>query len=183
VWITVLCGVVVLGAGLLARVAFSSADAAPGAAATPAPTSSAKQPDDPTGSAGRSPGVESPAIPSRTASPARAAAGAEIAARADIDVSPSAATVLRAGKVDGRTLVVLASLATADLLTLVDVPPGGSADAGELEMGVVDMDKVLGWLGVQSKLRPDRVVARREASVTCIELIYDTPEPAGLFPS
>jgi hypothetical protein len=180
-WIPVLCGLVVLGGGLLVRAAFRSADPVLDAA----PPSS-EQRDDPTGLESRSPGEPSRAISSRTASLARAAAGAEIAARADIDVSPDAAIALREGTVDGRVLVVLASLATADLITAVDVPPNGSGESTEvtnLEMGVVDVDRVLDWLHSQSRLSPDRMEVRRESSVAYLILIYDTREPPGLFPS
>jgi hypothetical protein len=114
---------------------------------------------------------------------ARAAAGAEIARRTDIDVSAAAAAVLREGKVDGRVLIVLASLASADLLTAIDVSSGGSAGAANLEMGVVDVDHVLEWLADQRRLRPDRVEVHRQASVAYLLLIYNTPEPPGLFPS
>ena len=88
---------------------------------------------------------------------ARAAAGAEIAARADTDVSPAAAAVLREGKVDGRVLMVLASLASAELFTAVDVPVSGSdgpADVANLEMGVVDVDRVLDWLETSAGSAP-----------------------------
>ncbi len=117
---------------------------------------------------------------------ARAAAGAEIAARTDTDISPAAAAVLREGEVDGRVLMILAALASADLLTAVDVPVSGSArpaDVANLEMGVVDVDRVLDWLDNQRRLSPDRVEVRREASVAYLKLTYDSPEPPGLFPS
>ncbi len=79
---------------------------------------------------------------------------------------------------------MLASLATADLITAVDVPPtGGTAEVENLEMGVVDVDRVLDWLHIQSRLSPDRIEVRRESSVAYLVLIYDTPEPPGLFPS
>ncbi len=114
---------------------------------------------------------------------ARAAAGAEIAGRADIDVSPAAAAVLRQGTVDGRVLIVLASLASADLLTAIDVPPGEPADPANLEMGVVDVDRVLTWLQNQRRLNPDRMEVRHEESAAYLLLIYQTSEPPGLFPS
>ena len=50
-------------------------------------------------------------------------------------------------------------------------------------MGVVDVDRVLDWLHIQSRLSPDRIEVRRESSVAYLVLIYDTPEPPGLFPS
>ncbi len=186
-WIPVLFGLVVLGGGLLVKATSESANPVPDAAPTTGTTSdSQQQRADPTGFASRAPGESSRAISSRTATLSRAAAGAEIAGRADIDVSPGAAAVLREGTVDGRVLVVLAALATADLLTVVDVPPSGSsgsADIANLELGVVDVDRVLDWLDGQSRLRPERVEARRESSVTYVLLIYNTPEPPGLFPS
>ena len=183
-WIPVLCGLVVLAGGLLVRAGIRSADPVLDAAATPALTPSSEQQDDLTGPASRSPGEPSRANSDRTASLARAAAGAEIAARADIDVSARAAIALREGKIDGRVLVVLASLATADLITAVDVPPTrGTAEVENLEMGVVDVDRVLDWLHIQSRLSPDRIEVRRESSVAYLVLIYDTPEPPGLFPS
>ena len=185
-WIPVLCGLVVLAGGLLVRSGFRSADPVLDAAPTPGLTPSSEQRDDPTGSASRSSGEPSRANSDRTASLARAAAGAEIAARADIDVSARAATALREGKIDGRVLVVLASLATADLLTAVDVPPSGSvgpADAANLEMGVVDVERVLDWLDNQTRLHPDRMEVRREGSLAYLMLFYDSPEPPGLFPS
>lgn len=186
-WFPVICGLVVLGGGLLVKGAFGSADPAPDAAPGPSPSPSAALGDiDPTGFASRSPAETSRATPSRTASVARAAAGAEIAARTDTDVSPAAAAVLREGLVDGRVLMILASLASADLLTAVDVPgssSGGPADVANLEMGVVDVDRVLDWLDNQRRLSPDRVEVRREASVAYLTLTYDNPEPPGLFPS
>lgn len=81
---------------------------------------------------------------------------------------------------------MLASLASTDLLTAVDVPPsgsGGPADVANLEMGVVDVDQVLTWLDTQRQLRPDRVEVRRAASVAYLLLIYNSPEPRELFPS
>jgi hypothetical protein len=182
-WFPLVCGLVVLGGGLLVKIAIGSADPGADAASSPSPSPSAQfGAIAPTAFSSRS----SQPPPSRTASAARAAAGAEIAARTDTDVSPAAAAVLREGKVDGRVLIVLASLASADLLTAVDVPPsgsGGPADVANLEMGVVDVDHVLDWLDKQPRLRPDRVEARREASVAYLVLTYDTPEPPGLFPS
>jgi hypothetical protein len=50
-------------------------------------------------------------------------------------------------------------------------------------MGVVDVDRVLDWLEDQRRLRPDRVEVRHEAPVSFLLLVYDTPEPPGLFPS
>ena len=186
-WFPVICGLVVLGGGLLVKGAFGSADPAPDAVPRPSPSpSAALGAIDPTGSSSRSPAETSRATPSRTASIARAAAGAEIAARADTDVSPAAAAVLREGKVDGRVLMILASLASAELLTAVDVPvsgSGGPADVVNLEMGVVDVDRVLDWLETQRRLSPDRVEVRREASVAYLLLTYDSPEPPELFPS
>ena len=120
--------------------------------------------------------------PSRASSRARAAAGAELARRSDIDVSPAAAAVLRSGQVDGRVLVVLASLATLGQLIAVDVSDGVEAET-PVEMGVVSVDSVLDWLEAQPQLRPDHTQARREGSVTYLLLVYDTPEPPGLFPS
>jgi hypothetical protein len=93
--VVVLFSLVVLAAGLLINALSESANLLPDAASIPAPTSDSQQNDDLAGSARRTAPESSRAIPSRTASVARAAAGAEIAARADIDVSPSAATVLR----------------------------------------------------------------------------------------
>lgn len=186
-WFPVICGLVVLGGGLLVKGAFSSADPAPDAAPDPSPSpSAALGAVDPTGFSSRSPAGTSRATPSRTASVARAAAGAEIAARTDTDVSPAAAGVLREGTVDGRVLMILASLASADLLTAVDVPDSGSdgpADVANVEMGVVDVDRVLDWLETQRRLRPDQVEVRREASVAYLLLTYDGPEPPGLFPA
>lgn len=117
-------------------------------------------------------------------SPARAAAGAEIAARDDTDVSAAAATVLRSGEVDGRVLVVLASLAAAGQLAAVDVPRDEDArDAAAVELGVVDVDTVLGWLDTQPRLKPDHLEVRRDDSLSYLLLAYDSPEPPGLFPS
>jgi hypothetical protein len=113
---------------------------------------------------------------------ARAAAGAELARRSDIDVSPAAAAVLRDGHVDGRVLVVLASLASLGQLVAVDVPDGEEAET-PVELGVESVDTVLDWLEAQPQLRPDHTQARREGSVTYLLLAYDTPEPPGLFPS
>jgi hypothetical protein len=184
-WVPVLGGLVVLGAGMLVKAMSGSGGFVPDAASIPAPTASFQQPDEPAGSARRPPPESSRAIPSRTASLSRAAAGAEIAARADIDVSPSAATLLREGTVDGRVLVVLASLATADLITSVEMPSngsGGPVGGANLELGVVDVDRVLDWLDGQHRLRPDGMEVRREGSVTYLQIRYDTPEPPGLFP-
>ena len=86
-------------------------------------------------------------------------------------MSARAATALREGNIDGRVLVVLASLATADLLTAVDVPPSGSvgpADAANLEMGVVDVERVLDWLDNQTRLHPDRMEVRRDGAARLI---------------
>lgn len=185
-WIPVVCGLVVLVGGLVARAALRSADPVLDAAPTPALTPSSEHRDGPTELESRSPGEPSRANSSRTASLARAAAGAEIAARADVDVSARAATALREGKIDGRVLVVLASLATADLLTAVDVPPSGSVGpegTANLEMGVVDVEGVLDWLDNQTRLHPDRMEVRREGSLAYLQLFYDSPEPPGLFPS
>jgi hypothetical protein len=183
-WIPIACSLVVLGGGLLVKVAFGTADPGPDAAPSPSPSNTAAQRiGDPSALPGLSSVQPSRARPSRTTSVARAAAGAEIARRTDIDVSPAAAFVLRQGKVDGRLLIVLASLASADLLSAVGLAQGASADAAKLEMGVVDVDRVLDWLDGQSRLRPERVEVRREASVTYLLPIYNTPEPPGLFPS
>lgn len=186
-WIPVVCGLVVLGAGFIIEGAFGSADPEPDAAPKPAQSPSTQHGViGPTGFSDRSPTESSRAAPSRTSSVSRAAAGAEIAERADIDVSPPAAAVLREGRLDGRVLIILASLATADLLTAVEVPAtgsGGPADVANLEMGVVDVERVLGWLETQHRLHPERVEVRREASVAYLLLIYDSPEPPGLFPS
>jgi hypothetical protein len=184
--VLVLGGLVIVGAGLLVYAISESANLSPDAASIPAPPSSSQQNEELAGSARRSAPESSRAIPSWTASVARAAAGAEIAARADIDVSPSAATVLREGTVDGRLLVVLASLATADLLTSVDTASsgsGGPVGVANLELGVVDVDRVLDWLDGQRRLRADRMEVRRDGSVTYLQLRYDTQEPPGLFPS
>ena len=186
--IPLVCGLVVVGGGLLVKGAFGTADPAPEAA----PPSPSRTPTtqsgtaDPTVVPSRLAEGASRATPSRTASAARAAAGAEIASRPDTDVSPAAASVLAEGKVDGRLLIVLAALASADLLTAVEVPQtgaGGPADVANLEMGVVDVDRVLDWLEDQRRLSPDRVEVRHEPSVSFLLLVYDTPEPPGLFPS
>jgi hypothetical protein len=169
---------------MLVKVAVGSADPAPEAAPNPSPSPLASQRAvDPSPLPSRSFAEPSRATLTRTASQAKAASGAEIARRTDIEVSPPAAAVLREGKVDGRVLVVLASLASADLLTAVDLPPGGSPEDANLEMGVVDVDHVLNWLNAQRRLRPDRVEVRREASVAYLLLIHNSPEPPGLFPS
>jgi hypothetical protein len=183
--VLVLGGLVIVGAGLLVYATSEPANLLPDAASIPAPPSSSPN-EELAGSARRSAPESSRDIPSRTASVARAAAGAEIAARADIDVSPSAATVLREGMVDGRLLVVMASLATADLLTSVDTASsgsGGPVGVANLELGVVDVDRVLDWLDGQRRLRADRMEVRRDGSVTYLQLSYDTQEPPGLFPS
>jgi hypothetical protein len=184
-WIPIVCGlVVVLGGGLLIRAAFGSADPVPEVAPSPSPPPTTPlRIADPTALPSRSIAESSRATPSKTASVARAAAGVEIARRTDIAVSPAAAAVLREGKVDGRVLIVLASLASADLLTTIQVSSGGPAPATNLEMGVVDVDRVLEWLDGQRRLRPDGVEVRREASVAYLLLIHNTPEPPGLFPS
>jgi hypothetical protein len=183
-WIPLLCGLVVLGGGLIVKVAIGSADPTPQAAPNPSPSPFASQRiADPSALPSRSSAEPSRAVPSRTASVAKAAAGAEIARRTDIDVSPAAAAVLREGRVDGRVLIVLASLASADMLTAIELPLGGTADPANLEMGVVDVERVLDWLEGQRRLRPDRVEVRREASVAYLLLIHNTPEPPGLFPS
>jgi hypothetical protein len=185
-WVPIVCGLVVFGGGLLIKAAFGWVDPAPNAEPGPSqsPTGLQRIADPSTSpTAQLSAGAPSRATPNRTASLARAAAGAEIARRTDIDVSPAAADVLRKGTVDGRGLIVLAALASADLLTAVDVPAGASADAPNLEMGVVDVNRVLAWLNDQRRLHPDRMEVRREGSVAYLLLIYDTPEPPGLFPS
>jgi hypothetical protein len=186
-WLPIACGLVVLGGGLLVKVAFGSDDPVPETAASPsqAPSPSPRIAD-PSALPSRSSADPSRAIPSRTASLMRAAAGAEIARRADTDVSAAAAAVLREGRVDGRLLIVLAALASADLLTAIEVPRSGSdepVDETNLEMGVVDVDRVLDWLDGQRRLRPDRVEVRREASLAYLLLFYTSPEPPGLFPS
>lgn len=183
-WIPLVCGLVVLGGGLLVKVAFGSAGPVPDAARNPSPSPLASQRSvEPGPPPGRSFAQPSRASLTRTASEAKAAAGAEIARRIDIEVSPRAAAALREGRVDGRVLIVLASLASADMLTAVDLPPGGSVEAADLEMGVVDVEHVLDWLAGQRRLRPDRVEVRREASVAYLLLIHTSPEPPGLFPS
>jgi hypothetical protein len=91
--------------------------------------------------------------------------------------------VLRDGTVDGRVLIVMASLATAELLTSVEMAPGEPVDAANVELRVVDVDRVLDWLDVQSRLRPDRLEVRRDGPVTRLRLIYESQEPPGLFPS
>jgi hypothetical protein len=183
-WILIVSGLVVLGGGLLIGAAFGSADPVPEVAPSPSPSPTTPlRIADPTALPSRSIAESSRATPSKTASVARAAAGVEIARRTDIAVSPAATAVLREGKVDGRLLIVLASLASADLLTAIQVSSGGPTDATNLEMGVVDVDRVLEWLDGQRRLRPDRVEVRREASVAYLLLIHNTPEPPGLFPS
>ncbi|MGH8774764.1 MAG: hypothetical protein ACRDWI_06200 [Jiangellaceae bacterium] len=127
-----------------------------------------------------------PETATRSPSPGRAAAGAEIADRTDTDVSPAAESVLRSGDVDGRVLIVLASLAGVGQLAAVDVldpEAAGSQTPAPVEMGVVDVDVVLDWLDGQPRLRPDHVEVRREDSLAYLVLAYDTPEPPGLFPS
>src|SRR5918996_1774236 len=135
----------------------------------------------PSRASSRIPSLHAPTTDS-AASRARAAAGAEIARRSDVDVSPAAAAVLRGGHVDGRVLVVLASLAALGQLIAVDVPDGVEAET-PVEIGVVSVDAVLDWLEAQPQLRPDHAQARREGSVTYLLLVYDTPEPTDLFPS
>ena len=182
-WIPLVCGLVVFDGGLLVKVAFGSADPVPEAAPNPSPSSlTSQRAVDPGPLRRRSFAEPSRATLTRTASQAKAAAGAEIARRTDIEVSPPAATVLREGSVDGRVLIVLASLASAGMLTAVDLPPSGSPEDANLEMGVVDVDHVLAWLGGQRRLRPDRVEVRREAAVAYLQLIHNSPEPPGLFP-
>jgi hypothetical protein len=122
----------------------------------------------------------------RAASPgsAHAAAGAEIAARTDITVSDAAASVLRSGAVDGRVLLALAALASTNHLVMIDVSPDdGVTTPTEVELGVTDVDAVLAWLDTQPKLRPDHVEIRRDTPHSFLRLIYQSPEPAGLFPS
>jgi hypothetical protein len=183
-WIPLVCGLVALGGGLLVKVAFGSADPVPDAAPNTSPSQLAWQRAvEPSPLPGRSFPEPSRTALTRTASQAKAAAGAEIARRTDIEVSPRAAAVLREGRVDGRVLIVLASLASADMLTAVDLPAGGSVEDANLEMGVVDVEHVLDWLAGQRRLRPDRVEVHREASVAYLLLIHNSPEPAGLFPS
>jgi hypothetical protein len=134
---------------------------------------------------GASPSQRRPSAP-REASPgsAHAAAGAEIAARTDITVSAAAADVLRSGAVDGRVLLALPALATANYLVMIDVPPAdGVTTSTEIELGVTDVDAVLTWLDMQPKLRPDRVEIRRDTPHSFLRLIYQSPEPPGLFPS
>jgi hypothetical protein len=81
-------------------------------------------------------------------------------------------------------LVVLAALATADLLTSVDTTSSGSGGpVANLELAVVDVDRVLDWLETQRRLHPDRMEVHRDGSVTYLLISYDTPEPPGLFPS
>lgn len=118
---------------------------------------------------------------------ARALAGAELATRPGLQTSARAIAALRSGAVDGRVLLVLATLAADGRLTEVDVPPapaaGGTGDPGALEFAAVDIDGVLVWLDTQPALVPDRVQVRREDSATYVRLEYDTPEPPGLFAS
>ena len=153
----------------------------PFTATQPETGTATKSPVQPSRASSRIPSLHAPTTDS-AASRARAAAGAEIARRSDIDVSPAAAAVLRGGHVDGRVLVVLASLATLGQLIAVDVPDAVEAET-PVEMGVVSVDTVLDWLEAQPQLRPDQTQARREGSVTYLLLAYDTPEPPGLFPS
>jgi hypothetical protein len=180
-------GLVMVGAGVLAlgwvgrekpgnpaTVPFTATQPETGTATT---TSSVQ----PSRASSRIPSLHTPTTDS-AADRARAAAGAEMARRSDIDVSPAAAAALRGGHVDGRVLMVLASLASLGQLIAVDVPDGVEADA-PVEMGVVSVDTVLDWLEAQPQLRPDHTQARREGSVTYLLLAYDTPEPPGLFPS
>jgi hypothetical protein len=185
--LAVVLGLVMVGAGVLAlgwggreepgntaTVPFTATQPETGTATT---TSS----DQPSRASSRIPSLHAPTTDS-AASRARAAAGAEIARRSDIDVSPAAAAVLRGGHVDGRVLMVLASLATLGQLIAVDVSDGVEAET-PVEMGVVSVDSVLDWLEAQPQLRPDHTQARRESSITYLLLAYDTPEPPGLFPS
>ena len=178
--VMVAAGVLALGwvgrekPGNTATVPFTATQPETGTATT---TSSVQ----PSRASSRIPSLHAP-TPDSAASRARAAAGAEIARRSDVDVSPAAAAVLRGGHVDGRVLVVLASLATLGQLIAVDVPDGVEAET-PVEMGVVSVDAVLDWLEAQPQLRPDHTQARREGSVTFLLLVYDTPEPPDLFPS
>jgi hypothetical protein len=131
------------------------------------------------------PSQRRPSTP-REASPAsgHAAAGAEIAARTDITVSQAAANVLRSGAVDGRVLLVLAGLASSNSLVIIDVAPDdGVTTSSEIELGVNDVDAVLAWLDAQPKLRPEQVEIRRDKTRSFLRLIYQSPEPPGLFPS
>lgn len=184
--LAVLCGFVVLGGGLLVRAASGSGDPVLDVL-TPAQGLSSPEGDrDSANSVGRSSGESSRALPSRSPSLAKAAAGAEIADRTDISVSPAAATVLREGTVDGRVLMVLASLASADLLESVEMPSSGSGESthmANVELGVVDVNRVLDWLDRQRRLSPDRLEVHREGSMAYLLLVYDTTEPPGLFPS
>jgi hypothetical protein len=178
-------GLVMVGAGVLAlgwvgREKPGNTATVPFTATQPE-TGTATSPVQPSRASSRIPSLHAPTTDS-AASRARAAAGAEIARRSDIDVSPAAAAVLRGGHVDGRVLVVLASLATLGQLIAVDVPDAVEAET-PVEMGVVSVDTVLDWLEAQPQLRPDQTQARREGSVTYLLLAYDTPEPPGLFPS
>ena len=179
-------GLVVVGAGVLAlgwvgrekpgntaTVPFTASQSDTGTAAT-----SSVQPSR---ASSRISSLQSPTSDS-AAIRARAAAGAELARRSDIDVSPAAAAVLRDGHVDGRVLVVLASLATLGQLVAIDVPDGDEAET-PVELGVESVDTVLDWLEAQPQLRPDHTLARRQGSVTYLLLAYDTPGPPGLFPS
>jgi hypothetical protein len=134
---------------------------------------------------GATPSQRRPSTP-REVSPgsAHAAAGAEIAARTDITVSDVAANVLRSGAVDGRVLLALAALASTHSVVMIDVPPDdGITTPSEIELGVTDVDAVLAWLEAQPKLRPDRVEIRRDGTYSFLRLIYQSPEPPGLFPS
>jgi hypothetical protein len=134
---------------------------------------------------GAPPSQRRPSTP-REASPVsgHAAAGTELAARSDISVSAAAANVLRSGAVDGRVLLVLAGLASNHSLAVIDVAPDdGITTSSEIEIGVNDVDAVLAWLDTQPKLRPDQVEIRRDGSRSFLRLIYQSPEPPGLFPS
>jgi hypothetical protein len=179
-------GLVMVGAGVIAlgsigREKPGNTATVPFTATQPETAMATTSSDQPSRASSRIPSLHVPTTDS-AASRARAAAGAEIAGRSDIDVSAAAAAVLRSGQVDGRVLVVLASLATLGQLIAVDVPDGVEAET-PVEMGVVSVDTVLDWLEAQPQLRPDHTQARREGSVTYVLLAYDTPEPPGLFPS
>jgi hypothetical protein len=179
-------GLVMVGAGVLAlgwvgREQPGSTASVPFTATQPETGTATTSSVQPSRASSRIPSLHAPMTDS-AASRARAAAGAELARRSDIDVSPAAAAVLRGGQVDGRVLVVLASLATLGQLIAVDVPDGVEGET-PVEMGVVSVDTVLNWLEAQPQLRPDHAQARREGSVTFLLLAYDTPEPPDLFPS
>jgi hypothetical protein len=184
--LAVMLGLVVVGAGVLAlgwvgREKPGNTATVPFTATQPDTGTAATSSVQPSRASSRISSLQSPTSDS-AAIRARAAAGAELARRSDIDVSPAAAAVLRDGNVDGRVLVVLASLATLGQLVAIDVPDGDEAET-PVELGVESVDTVLDWLEAQPQLRPDHTLARRQGSVTYLLLAYDTPEPPGLFPS